>query len=179
MQQHIGINHEHAVHLAHRPHVDVDLLEDAQSAQRTVGAADRLGVIERSRLDVVALVQDIGPQVGVIVLNDLHPPAHGEGISPHDAFMHLHRVIVRHIHHVTHIERFMLGVIGHVLVAIGFSRVERQVHGARSRGSVGSEGDILLIESIIAVVAQILGNTLAPLVQAVVIQQITTVDREV
>ena len=174
LQKHIGIDHEQAIDLAHRTHVDVDLLEHVQAAQGAVGTRHGFGTIQGSRLDVVALCDDTMLQVALAVLDHLDATGQGHRVGTPQAVVHRHRVVVGHIHHVTHGKWPVLGVIGHVVVAVGITAVKRQVHGARAGSGVGREGDVLLVEGKVAVVAQVFGNALSPLIQAVKVQQVAT-----
>ena len=78
---------------------------------------------------MVTLVDDVQPQVMVVTLKNLHAVTHHHCIHATKSVMHFHRVIVGDIHHITHIERLMLGIIRHMVVAVGVTRVQCQVNG--------------------------------------------------
>ena len=72
----------------------------------------------------------------------------------------------------------MLGVIGHAFVVVRVTAIEGQVYGPGIGSGIGQEGDVLLIKGIVAVIAQILGDSLPPFIQLVVIEQIARMDRK-
>ena len=92
--------------------------------------------------------------------------------------MHGHRVILGDIDHAAHIERHVARVIRHPVTVIGSHGVERQVHCARACRGVGGERDIILVEGIVALVAQLVGNRLPPGIELVMVEQRTHLHRE-
>ena len=73
----------------------------------------------------------------------------------------------------------MFGVIGHALVAIRLTAIQGQVNRMGIGCGIGNKGDILLVEGIITVIAQVFSDILAPLVQIIEIQQVTLMDHKI
>ena len=85
--------------------------------------------------------------------------------------VHQHGVVVGDVGHLTHIERAVLGVVGHAIAVVWRTCVQRQVHLARTHCCVGIKGDILLAEGVVAVPSQLGGDILPPFVKFVVVEQ--------
>ena len=154
LQQHPCVNHEHTVHFTHRPDVYIDLFEHIQAPQRTIGAVHGFGAVEGTGHNVITVFKNVEPQVTLLAFKNLHTAFQHHRVHAHEAVTHGNGVIVGHIYHIPHIERLVFSIIGHTVIVVGLTHVQRQVHTLGVGCGIGDEGDVLLVKGIVALVAQ-------------------------
>ena len=178
VEQNVGIDKQLSVYFAHCPHVDVDILDDAKSGKGFVGAVDVACVVDRSRSDEAILVKNLLVDVSVLAVE------HGDavvGVAVAVNFvLHSHGVVVCDEDDITNIELAVRVDVRHVRQVLRLvAEAEGEIHVVRASSRVGKEGDIALVEGVVAIVAQPLHYQLTLGVKLLVVEWRRALDGEV